>query len=56
MIILKFTKHFFKGNLESLTHDDEISFVNELLADEWIQGIKRNSELGLIDYTITLRD
>ena len=56
MIVIKFTRHFFQGNLKGLTHDDEIEFTDEILADQWIQGINKNADLKKIDYTITLRD
>ena len=47
---VKFTRRFYRGNLQGLTHESEIPFVNRQLAQSWIDGIKAN--VKSLDYTI----
>lgn len=52
-VTVEFKRHFTKGNLVGLDHDDSISFVDRWHAENWIRGVNRNSASGLLDYTLT---
>jgi hypothetical protein len=50
MIKVNFTRKFYKGNLNGLTHNDSITFINREAALRWLAGIKQNVEK--LDYYI----
>lgn len=47
-----FTRRFNRGPLSGLLHRDCIPMIDRAMAARWIRGIRRNSRLGQLDYSI----
>jgi hypothetical protein len=49
---LVFTRLFTRGNLEGLTHDDNLPCMTEKDCHDWVVAINANNAKGLVDYIV----
>lgn len=49
---LAFTREFTRGNLEGLTHEDNVGFCRAADADEWVASVNAANACGKIDYRV----
>ena len=51
-VTLHYTRHFVRGNLKGLNHEETLKFTNLKRAMDWVNGIRSNTAAGKLDYQL----